>query len=131
MRTRPHSLGSGQRPGGAAGCPTLLPSHTVRKYQPSVGSSPGAGDDEVLGRVRPSVASASTIRLNCPVTATVLASQRPGQVLGRLIAAGCAGPNGAIEVCAELGEDGPDAVDRFPQPGGDSLAGPFGGAGPE
>ena len=33
MRTRPHSLGSGQRPGGAAGCPTLLRSHTARKYQ--------------------------------------------------------------------------------------------------
>jgi hypothetical protein len=33
-------------------------------------------------------------------------------------------------VCAELGENGP-AVDRFSQPGGDSFAGPFGGAGPE
>ena len=57
--------------------------------------------------------------------------QRPGQVRDGLVAAGGACDDGSVEVCAELGQHRCDAVDRLPQAGGDGLAGPFGGAGPE
>ena len=89
---------------------------------------PGPGDSPWMSRSRPLIArsgdSRGSDRLNCHSSvrlatlrnfspATSLLVEFPGRGCRGMVAADCAGDDRAVEVCAELGEDGFDATDSL------------------